>query len=48
MYSTIRFGTASKATPQGRHLYKLYVKYKIYTEYAQYALTCDQECLGSG
>ena len=22
MYSTIRFGTASKATPQGRHLYR--------------------------
>ena len=22
MYSTIRFGTASKAAPQGRHLYR--------------------------
>ncbi len=29
MYSTIRFGTASKATPQGRRLYRAGVGFKL-------------------
>jgi hypothetical protein len=29
MYSTIRFGTASKATPQGRRLYRAGVGFEL-------------------
>jgi hypothetical protein len=29
MYSTIRFGTASKATPQGRRLYRMGVEFEL-------------------